>query len=202
MRNLTDNLLPDQIEGTQLDVSEVRTFSSLTQAQQCFNIAAKKLLDVNNWGKISGLSDFQLHDQTGSPLFRLAREGDFIRINIPGPGPRSGDGFDWVIVEKIQHENDGDVDFILMQVRPSINPTRDEKTIAHFLNSKATSSFIIRRNRIKVHAEEHARNEKANIAEGGFMDKGRNLIVGLAAKLGLSYPQWKLLVKSFLDGKC
>ncbi|KQM78503.1 hypothetical protein ASE74_13445 [Pedobacter sp. Leaf216] len=201
MEKSGNNLVPQQVVGTQMDVVEERKLSSLSQAQEFFSLAAKKLLAVNEWGRISGLSDFKIYDSDGNQVSRPAQKGDFICIDIPGPGSIAGGGFDLVRVEEINIENDGDCEMIAMCVRPCSNPFSKDQQVAHFLKDQATSTFIIRRDRITVWAEEHGRNEVANTNEGNLLDRGRNLIVGLGAKLGLSYPQWKMLVKGLLYGK-
>jgi len=201
MEKLINSLVPRQVIGSQMDVVEERKLSSLIQAQEFFSAAAKRLLAVNEWGRISGLSDFKIFAPDGKEAMRSAQKGDFIRIDIPGPGPVSGGGFDWVKVEEIQREHDGDQEMISMCVRPCPSPFNKDKQIAHFLKDHATSTFLIRRDRITVWAEEHGRNEQANTDEGNLIDRARNLIVGFSAKLGLSYPQWKLLVKGLLEGR-
>jgi len=201
MEKLINCLVPQQVIGSQMDVVEERKLSSLIQAQEFFSVAEKRLLAVNEWGKISGLSDFKIFAPDGKEVIRSAQKGDFIRIDIPGPGPLSGSGFDWVTIEEIKGDHDGDQEMISMCVRPCPSPFNQNKETAHFLKDHATSTFIIRRDRITVWAEEHGRNEQANISEGNLIDRARNLIVGFSAKLGLSYPQWKLLVKGLLDGR-
>jgi hypothetical protein len=201
MEKLINSLVPRQVIGSQMDVVEERKLSSLSQAQEFFSVAAKRLLAVNEWGRISGLSDFKVFTPDGKEAMRPAQMGDFISIDIPGPGPVSGGGFDWVKIEEIVREHDGDQEMIGMRVRPCPSPFNKDKQTAHFLKDHATSTFLIRRDRITVWAEEHGRNEQANTENGNLIDRARNVIVGFSAKLGLSYPQWKLLVKGLLDGK-
>lgn len=201
MEKSKNDLVPPQLVGSQMDAVEERKLSTLIQAQDFFAAAEKRLLAVNEWGKLSGLSDFKVFTPDGKEAMRSAQKGDFIRIDIPGPGPLSGDGFDWVMVEEIKSEHGGDQEMISMCVRPCPSPLNQDKEVAHFLKDHATSTFIIRRDRITVWAEEHGRNEQANVSDGNLIDRARNLVVGFSAKLGLSYPQWKLLVKGLLDGK-
>ena len=47
----------------------------------------------------------------------------------------------------------------------------------------------------------HGRNEEANTAESDFFDGLRNMAVGYSAKMGLSFPQWKLLVEGIVSVK-
>lgn len=201
MKKSKNDLVPQQLVGSQMDAVEERKLSNLIQAQEFFAAAEKRLLAVNEWGKISGLSDFKVFTPDGKEAMRSVQKGDFIRIDIPGPGPLSGDGFDWVLVEEIKRLHEGNYEMISMCVRPCSSPLNQDKEVAHFLKDHATSTFIVRRDRITVRAEEHGRNEQANVNDGNLIDRTRNLIVGVSAKLGLSYPQWKMLVKGLLDGR-
>ncbi|WP_406823805.1 hypothetical protein [Pedobacter sp. KACC 23697] len=200
MKKLTNSLVPRQVTGSQMDAVEERKLNNIIQAREFFAAAEKRLLAVNEWGKISGLADFKIFMPDGKQALRSVQKGDFIRIDIPGPGPLSGNGFDWVLVEEIKRALDGNFEMISMCVRPCSSPLNQDKEVAHFLKDQATSTFIIRRDRITVRAEEHGRNEQANVNDGNLIDRARNLLVGVSAKLGLSYPQWKLLVKGLLDG--
>jgi hypothetical protein len=50
-----------------------------------------------------------------------------------------------------------------------------------------------------VTAEEHGRNEVPNTDTSSTIDNIRNTLVGWSARIGLSYPQWKSLVKGIID---
>jgi len=43
------------------------------------------------------------------------------------------------------------------------------------------------------------RNEIINVDNENFSDNVRNYLVGLAAKIGASYPQWKSLIKGMAN---
>ncbi|WP_443947001.1 hypothetical protein ACJVDH_07790 [Pedobacter sp. AW1-32] len=184
-----------------MDTIEERTYEDAFLAKHHFSEAVKRLLMVNNWGEFSPGTAFSLFDVHGRQVNREAQTGDFIRIDIPGPGPVSGNGFDWVHVEALQQQNDDDQDLVEMRVRPCPNPINEDEDVAHFLDKQASSTFVVRREANRVLAEEHGRNEVANTSTTRLIDDARNLIVGAAAMLGLSYPQWKLLIKGLLDGK-
>jgi hypothetical protein len=47
---------------------------------------------------------------------------------------------------------------------------------------------------------ERGRNERPNPV-GGFWNRIRNIIIALAAMLGLSVPQWKMLVNGIIRQK-
>lgn len=192
------NAIPPQEKGSKMDTVAERIFTSETAAKNLFQIASDRMLNINKWGELAGLSSFQLMDQKGNKLNRPAEKGDYVRIDIPGPGTLAGNGYDWVRIEEIyQGENNTD-QFLAIKVRPCEYPLSSENATAHFLKGDATSTFIIRRTTNKVYAEEHGRNEVANTTDVNLIDSGRNLLVGFAAKLGLAYPQWKTLVKALI----
>ncbi|NTE05621.1 hypothetical protein G6M26_20500 [Agrobacterium tumefaciens] len=190
--------IPDQQEGSKIDVEESRNFETINDAIAFFDVACRRLLNINLWDEISGLSSFQLFDEHGNEVHREGKEGDYIRIDIPGPGTKSGDGFDWVRIEEIIRHQDANEELLSIRVRPSVKPMAEGNSPAHFLKAEATSTFIVRRLQLRVQAEEHGRNEMANTDTTHILDNARNLLVGGAAKLGLSYPQWKLLVKGIM----
>jgi hypothetical protein len=192
--------VPEQITGSKMDVVEKRNFNTNEMAMIFFESAANRLLKVNNWGDYAGGSNFQLIDKSGNKVERSAQEGDYIRIDIPGPGTHSGKGYDWVKIEEISRGTEKDSSFVAIMVRPTAYPLTQNENAAHFFEKEASSTFIVRREGLNVFAEEHGRNESMNVNEGPLTDRARNFVVGIAAKLGMSYPQWKLLVKGLLEG--
>ena len=191
--------VPAQYTGSEMDVIERRNCSTVEEAVTVFERACTRLLSVNEWGRYAGISAFQLIDPQGIRAERQAQLNDYIRIDIPGPGTQAGMGYDWVQIEEITTESDDKKQTLSMRVRPCAHPLSRKKETAHFLKSEATSSFIVTQTEQCVSAEEHARNEVPNTDNGSFYDKGRNFMVGMAAKLGFSYPQWKGLVKALLQ---
>jgi len=192
------SLVPPQLHGSQMDAVEKRQFDTEQEAITSFRTFANRLLDVNNWGKYAGISAFQLINEKGIRADRLAVKNDFIRIDIPGPGTQVGMGYDWVLVEEIMEFSSSDGQILAMRVRPCPHPISNKAETAHFFKPEATSTFIIRQKGKYIFAEEHGRNEMPNTGQGTLYDKGRNFMVGIAAKIGLSYPQWKSLVKGLL----
>ncbi|RNL52117.1 hypothetical protein [Pedobacter jejuensis] len=190
--------VPEQVVGSEVDVVDERKFEHDEEALKRYLISSERLLDINNWGKYAGISAFQLIDSHGVRAQRLAEQQDYIRIDIPGPGTKAGMGYDWVRIEEIERNDDGNERYILIRVRPCPHPLSDKNDTAHFLKDNATSTFIVRQRGNVVYAEEHGRNELPNTNTGSLYDKGRNFVVGMAAKIGLSYPQWSSLVKGLL----
>lgn len=192
--------IPTQYTGKQLDVVEKIELPSEVVAMSFFKLVKRRFLCVNQWGEIAQLpmSTFKLTDNSGDEISRLASKGDYIKIDIPGPGSSAGNGYDWVYVEELVEKEGEEVELVVMRVRPASNPQSQQSDVAHFLEDTATSTFQIKRIGNTVYAEEHARNENANTNTDQFVDNVRNAVIGLGAKLGLSYPQWKSLVIGLL----
>lgn len=198
-----ENQIPKQENGGKVDTSAKAEFTTLESAAAFYDTAKKRLLNVSNWSEICKLpiSTFILTDNSGNTIHREASEGDYIKIDIPGPGTHAGDGFDWVRIEKITEEVDKDRATLTLQARPTANPIANEPSIAHFFTAQASSTFQIKRIGLTVFAEEHGRNEVPNTDTSSITDNVRNTLVGWTAKLGFSYPQWTSLVKGITEVK-
>lgn len=193
--------LPKQDEGSQMDVFEKVTFKDEAKAKAFYPVVRQRLLEVYNWDKWCGFptATFVLTDPFGKAIKRQVMEGDYFKINIPGPGTTKGDGFDWVVVEWIREEQSLAGQRISIRVRPAANPLHPDLETAHFFKDKATSTFRVYRNGVEVHAEVHGRNEIPNSESAVLINNVRNVLVGWMAKIGCSYPQWKSLVKGLLQ---
>lgn len=195
-----DNV-PSQETGSEMNVVEQIELATPAEAIYFFQTVKERLLDINCWTQLAGggMSDFFLTDAWGKPVQRKATGGDHIKIDIPGPGTKAGDGYDWVTIEEIKLETLDDGEVLSMRARPSANPLSDAEETAHFLTSEATSTFQVKRLGNKIYAEEHGRNEVPNTGMDHTLDNIRNTFVGWGAKIGFSYPQWKALVKGLLN---
>lgn len=194
------NQIPEQQTGSKLDTVAKSEFSTASEAIDFYQVAKKRLLNVPHWAEICEVpvSTFTLTDADGNRVDRQAEAGDYIKINLPGPGTHSGDSFDWVVIEKITEEFATDTAIISMRVRPASNPKNVDPSIAHFFTAEATSTFQVKRIGLTVYAEEHGRNEVPNTDTSSVSDNIRNTLVGWSAKIGFSYPQWKSLVKGIV----
>lgn len=193
--------VPIQFCGAESDSTSKVVCDNMKEAEEFFATVRDRLSDVNSWGKMSSLplSSFQLFNSSGCSCERGVAEGDFIRIEIPGPGIKIGKGYDWVSVELVMEEKIKNGRIFTLRVRPSTHPMELEGKIAHFLKPCATSTFQVRQINHFVIAEEHARNEVANIHTGNFLDNLRNAFIGVAAQVGFSYPQWKSLMNGLIS---
>lgn len=189
--------IPEQVVGKSLDYSRELILPNETAAYYRYREIVKKLLDVNNWKEIAtGVSaEFVVVDEQHQILNRRVRKNDFIRIDIPGPGVPSADGYDWVKVitlDQYDHQNKRKT-FISMQPCPDPQ-TMDKETASHFFKKYTTSNIVIRQENNIVTLQYAGRNEVINTEKENIMDNVRNFLVGLGAKLGASYPQWKALI--------
>ena len=197
-----EQFIPDQEVGSKTDFFEERTFDSQGQAHAGFKRAAARLLTVGEWHNYAGAgsSRFCLTNNLGDEVTGFAAEGFLFNIDLPVPGSSAGDGLEWVMVERLDAKDDAKApeEFIAMTVRPVPDPRTAEPEIAHFYKDVSTSTFIVKRVGQTVSAAVHGRNETPNNSDVNLHDKVRNTIVALTARVGMSGPQWKKLVKGLL----
>jgi hypothetical protein len=198
-------LVPVQTQGIKKDLEHSITFPMVEDAEDMFVVSKNRLLDVNNWKKSSThiSASFHLTDHHGKPITRRAHKGDHIRIALPAPEARTGDGYDWVEIEAIEYDDypDEDMETFAMHVRPCRSPLekRDNDT-AHFFSESATSTFVIERRGKRLAALYHGRNETANVGTD-MPDAIRNATVAVGAWLGLSDVQWSGLIKGLIEAE-
>lgn len=195
-----ERYIPEQKEGGQTDTDASIQLNTPEQAKQFFNLACSRLLDVNNWQKVCGsdATHFALINAEGKSVDRDAAEGDYFRIDIPGPGNRAGEGYDWVRVEEVKFHTGDEEEMCCIRVRPTEAPVNKDHDVAHFFKDKATSTFMVTRTGNTVTAGVHGRNEKPNTDTHRLTDNVRNALVGTASRLGFSLPQWKMLVEGLV----
>ncbi len=193
--------IPKQHEGNEVNIEHSVQCPNHDVAKSLFLDSAQRLLNVNQWHKLTKpmISVFQLTDSTGHTIFREAHEGDYFRINIPGPGTSAGNGYDWVRVESIDYEKTGDpTESISIRVRPVANPMDRRSGTAHFFTDEATSTFKVFRNGLTVAAGIYGRNEVPNTKSGTTLDKMRNAAVATGAIVGAANIQWQSLSRGLL----
>ena len=199
MHNNIPSIVPGNEDGKSSDTTHEVTLNDQPEASMLFEKAKQRLLDVNHWNDLDGtIATFQLFDQKGNKIDRLAELGDYFRINVPGPSNATGEGYDWVQVEAIEHTADDRKEVIAIRVRPTDNPLNDSGDVAHFFSDVASSTFSVMRTGKTVIAAVLGRNEKPNIKTESVGGNIRNAIIATGAILGLNKPQWKALVKGLL----
>lgn len=194
-------VIPEQLEGSIANAMSTAEPGDVSEAVKLYEIAKERLLDVNGWQKLAGdeLAHFSLCDENGNETDQRVEEGFYFKIDIPGPGTKTGDGFDWVKIERIAMFHAPNVDSIAIRVRPAPNPLKNEEKIAHFYSVDTTSTFTLTRENAKVTAAVYDRNTQINTEKLDLMDQARNVLTGLAGKLVMSKLQWKSLTDGLLE---
>ncbi|WP_185289189.1 hypothetical protein [Chryseobacterium lactis] len=166
-----------------------------------FEILKKRFFMVHQWQNYCGkaFASFELYNFNGNPVERQPQKGDFIRINIPGPGETEAKGYDWVEITNICYFQDIHSENIAMTCTPSRDPKNGKNShIAHFYSCRATSTFIISRNETHLKAAVYGRNETPNFNANG-LDILRNIMVAAGGIMGIAKIEWKQLTDGFLD---
>ena len=193
--------MPQQATGAQSNTESTTHFDTAEEAKTFFEKVKNRLLHVGGWHQLAGkgTAAFELTDAQGNGVSRTPQKGDHLKIDIPGPGPQTGDGFDWVRVEEVEETREGDVECLAMRVRPATNPQNEKTDVAHFFSDEATSNFVVKREGNTITAAVYGRNEKPNTGAKKVVDKARNTAVATGAVGGFSKLQWKSLVNGFVN---
>lgn len=203
MNDQIKNLIPENIVGKANDIEHTVTLPDSEQAKDTFKRAYKRLLNVPVWHELCGAAsaEFVLTDSTGKEVHRLAEPGDHFKIDIPGPGTKTGDGYDWAQVEKIEDNSapENSSENFGLRVCAAKNPQSASEATAHFFKGDATSTFIIQRAGNTVIASYHGRNEIVNTDTGEALDNLRNTMVAGVALAAISKFQWSALMKGLLE---
>lgn len=153
---------------------------SASQKTDIYVKAQTRLMDVNNWADLIGISgqSFRLFNSKGQLAKRLVREGDLIEIKLPmDPTLRTY----WVKVEYLKINRLGkDSDGLHLVVRPTRNPFLPYKKgiTDHFFENAATNTFMIKRTTTTLTSEVNGVNEKANTTQArSRLDAAANLTI-------------------------
>ena len=191
------SIIPENIKGKSLDLQHDIICESENVAIEVFYKAARRLLQPEGWHKLAGDLSADFHCNRKG---KILQRGDIIAIDLPAPGLPSDNGYDWVMVDKIERNIDKSADdSIAITLKVCVNPEKPEEGIAHFLGEGASSTFIIHRKASLVSATYHGRNETPNNKHTGIVSKIRNNVIAMGAFAGLSELQWTQLLKGLLS---
>ncbi|MET0242005.1 MAG: hypothetical protein ABW174_00995, partial [Flavitalea sp.] len=145
-------LVPGNFKGKEVTLSESIGDEELQIAKDNFRQAVNTLLRPGKWNDIAGGAKFSIRGDNKSE--EVIYEKDFIRIYIPGPGPSNGDGYDWVIVEKIiDQSEDEEFPAVGLLLKASADPDSTNNQSAHFFAEGASSTIVIFRESNKIIAQ-------------------------------------------------
>ena len=170
--------------------SSTREFDDEASAKAEFSTSRQKLFDVNGWSNIPAIvnSAFELYTSDGQPVKRTrVEEGDFIKIDLPGPLPLY-----WVKVTEVS-DGENEAQFT---VQPTYDPTEsDDKTVTdHFFRHQARSIFRVERKGAQIAAMEIGLNEAINNEKAEAGEKRLiNTLVSEGGWAGFQKYQWKNL---------
>ena len=193
-------IVPVNYTGKEIEAEASAELKSDDEAKAFYTIVKERLLSVNKWHHMAGIvsARFQLVDKSGKIVERKAEKGDYIKIDIPGPGSKEGKGYDWVSVEELREVTENNIQSIGFRVRPAAHPFDDAKNIAHFYDDSATSNFIVTREGTKISANIIDRNVKPNDDTTSAIDKVRHFAVSTGAIAAFSKAQWQNLAEGWL----
>ncbi|MEO7444735.1 MAG: hypothetical protein ABIT96_03310 [Ferruginibacter sp.] len=193
-------IVPAQYTGEEIEAEASINLDNEYQAKKFYLVAKERLLNVNNWHKLAGVisAHFQLTDNTGKEIGRQMHKGDFLKIDIPGPGNKDGDGYDWVCIEEIKEMSDANIQSTGFRVRPAKNPDGEKKDTAHFYSDESTSNFIVTREGKQLTAQIIDRNIKPNEHAHSLTGKIRDTAVGMSAIGMFSKIQWQILAEGIV----
>jgi len=195
--------IPPQIEGAFHDTESQKDFPDPEIASQKYAQLKKRFLDLNSWKEYCGetSTDFKLYNSTGEHIDRPPKVGDFVKIDIPGPGNFQTKGYDWVEIIKVSDEfsKNDEIESLLMICQPSKPPNSNVDYIAHFYAQESASSFRIAKGKNFIRAEIYGRNEKPNFSNVGFLNKIRNFLISIGGFAKVTKIQWKCLADGMLD---
>jgi hypothetical protein len=192
-----ESLVPPQRSGKAIDADASAVLSTEKTAVVFYELVKNRMQHVNSWAAMAGKlsAEFQLVNKEGLEVFRKAQEGDYLRIDIMGPGGTSGNGYDWVKIEQLQDEPDR----FGFRVRPTSHPSALRTVPDHFYDDESTSTFQLIRAGRRVIVSISDRNTKPNSKAGNVVDKVRNQMVAWAARARFSEIQWQALADGLVS---
>lgn len=202
MEEISD-IIPKQFTGTETGATSKVKLDNRHQALLRFQAARERLLDINNWQKLCGpgSAEFTLTDNDGNVIQNSKpKVGNLIRIKLPAPPNKEGDGYDWVRIEEFEDNRTliSDSEIVGFRVRPVENPKNKTGNSAHFYTDAATSTFLVIRYSHSVFAIERGKNEIPNDSRL-WLTNLRNKLVAFFASIGFSKPQWEKLTDGILN---
>ena len=195
--------IPEQTEGAFHDTESRKNYQVLESAARDFQILKDRFFAINHWkdycGK--GSADFKVFDTDGVFVNRIPKTGDYIRIDIPGPGDLENKGYDWVKIMEVsdQYLLDNELESFTVVCYPSSPAKAADGKIAHFYSSASSSSFRIARGSDFISVGIYGRNEKPNFRKKNLLNKIRSFLISFGGFARFTKIEWKCVADSLLD---
>ena len=182
-------------DGKSSVTSAERAFEPAEETVEAFGLFREKLYDINRWEADSGVSAFQLFDESGKGLeTKRAQKGNFVRISLPGSGKH-----DWVKIVDIHDASDE----VVITVQPTYDPTEKDAgkdATSHFFTSDSRNNFCLQKKDGSLAVYVIGLHEKPNTSEsGGVLESVRNVATASFGWLGFQKVEWKTFCENFLD---
>tara|TARA_R110002049_G_scaffold151160_1_gene314709 strand:+ start:25795 stop:26406 length:612 start_codon:yes stop_codon:yes gene_type:complete len=193
--------IPKQVKGEFKDIVNMVCEANESAANKNFEVVRKRLLLVDKWHTFSEdiKAEFYLVDKNDNSVSDQFEIGNYIKIDIPGPGNPSGDGFDWTEIVNIQNGADEEIcPFFSFTIKPCAPPNNSETSTAHFYTDDTSNTFILRCVANCIYLEVHSRNELENTKDVPVLDKLRNKAIALGGIVGLGNLNWAAFTKGLL----
>lgn len=195
--------IPHQEKGAYHDTEKIKNLGNSEMCDIKYKALKDNFLSVNHWKDFGGRgsAEFKLYDSNGTFKTTQPIEGDFMRIDIPGPGDIKAKGYDWVKIIMITDEFslDDELECLTMITQPSEKPRDTSGHIAHFYSEKSTASFRIAKGKDFVRVGIYGRNELCNVSNSGFFGRIRNFLIASGGFVQLTKLQWAGLAEGLIN---
>lgn len=195
--------IPHQVEGAYHDTEKTKDLGPLEICDIKYRMLKANFLAVNYWKDFGGKgsAEFKLYDSDGNFKTDRPTEGDFMRIDIPGPGDLKAKGYDWVRIISLTNEFclEDELECLTMITQPSEKPGDRSGHIAHFYSKRSTASFRVAKGKDFVRVGIYGRNELSNISDSGFFGRIRNFFIASAGFVQLTKLQWSGLADGLIN---
>ena len=191
--------IPKQHSGNSCETHV--TIDSKNDLKNDFDTLCQRLLNINQWEEYASLSgaDFILMNSEGIEKNNDPDIGDFVRIRYSKHQNLLSEKFDFVQIEKLIQNTKEEDPFVLLQLRPSVDPSLASKEISHFFDDSATNSFIIYVLNNQLHFSIIGRNECTNKEVERTIDKIRHFVFANLGFVAFSKIQWESFAKGITN---
>lgn len=189
-----------QFKGGQHDSTHSIKFSNSSECDLFFQNVKEVFFQIASWGPLfGGGTAFYRVDKDGNVPTLPLTVGDLVKIRIPGPKNKMGEGYDWVKIIDFEIVDTDNSESFRIILSPTHLP--EKSNTAHFFENAAKNYFLIKKYNLKITAEVHGRNEVPNYINLSLRDKIRNFFVANGGIFGFSKIHWKLWTQNILNEK-